>query len=235
MKGLLVILVPVLFFISSCTSDDARGDAKIRTTKSVDTKSIWFDYRVTGDEESGDIIIKLQYRLDGPSGNSLFLAEPSKVEFDGESINPDSSKMSGAYYEIIRPAADFEGNHIIVFTDINGKEYKEEFSFQPVSLNTELPEIVERDDLVLEFDGLNSGDYITIMLNDTAAFSEGVNRVDTVKDGRIIIKRYELEELADGPIRLDILKERERRVKSRTATGGKLAVSYTLKREFELR
>ncbi|HEY6506043.1 MAG TPA: hypothetical protein VIZ28_18840, partial [Chitinophagaceae bacterium] len=115
----------VFFILGSCTSNE------IGNSKDVNPESVYFDYRVWGDEESGDITVKLQYRFAGPNGTTLVLEEPGKVELDGVKIPVDSSLMSGAYYEMTKTVKEFTGRHTIVFTDPAGKEYKEEFSFRP--------------------------------------------------------------------------------------------------------
>ncbi len=179
--------------------------------------------------------VKLQYRFAGPNGTTLVLAAPAKVELDGVEIQVDSSKMSGAYYEMTRSVKDFTGHHIITFTNLDGKEYKEEFNFQPISLKTALPVSLTRADLIFEVEGLAPKDYIRVMMTDTASFSEGIVRLDTVINGRITITRQELARLANGPIYFELYKEDEKRVKNGTKEGGKLAISYGLKREFVLK
>jgi hypothetical protein len=60
----------------------------------------------------------------------LVLNEPASVSLDGKEIPADSSKLTGAFYEVMDPVNNFSGNHSIVFTDVNKKKYEEEFSFQ---------------------------------------------------------------------------------------------------------
>ena len=225
------------FFISaslclvliSCTSNE------IGNSKDVNPESIYFDYRVWGDEDGGYITTRLQYRFAGSNGTTLLLENPSKAEIDGIAIKADSSKRNGAYYEVTKPVKDFTGRHTIVFTNMNGKQYTEEFNFQPISLKTSIPKIVNRADLIFEVAGLAPTDYIRVMLSDTASFSEGISRIDTVRKGRIRITKADLENLVNGPIHLEFSKEDEKRVKNGTKEGGKLSVSYELKREFELK
>src|ERR1700741_468450 len=45
-------------------------------------ESIYLDYRAWGDEESGMVTVRLQYRLGGPEGDPILLVSPSKVEWD---------------------------------------------------------------------------------------------------------------------------------------------------------
>jgi hypothetical protein len=223
------LFLSCILFITSCSSNE------IGNSKDVNPESIYFDYRVWGDEESGYITVKLQYRFAGPNGTTLLLQEPSKVTLDGADIQADSSKMSGAFYEITKPVSDFAGRHTIVFINAEQKEYKEEFSFYPISLKTTIPAVINRADLVFELDGLAPKDYVRVMMTDTASFSEGISRIDTVTNGRIVITKADLASLANGPVHFEISKEDEKRVKNGTREGGTLSVSYELKREFELR
>lgn len=216
------------FIISSCNSNE------IGNIRDVNPERIYFDYRVSAEEGSEYVTVLLQYRFGGVNGTTLVLEDPSKVELDGERIVSDSSRMTGAFYEIMKPAKDFHGKHSILFTDITKKEYREEFNFQPMIMRTEPPAMVHRDDLVFEMDGLNPVDYVRILLTDTSFTSEGINRIDTVKNGRIFISKIDLQNLVNGPIQLEFYKENERSVKSRTEEGGKISVSYGLKREFQL-
>jgi hypothetical protein len=223
----LLFLSSVILF-SSCTSNE------ISNIRDVDPQTIYFDYKVRGEEGNDDIAVLLQYRFGGVNGTTLVLEEPSKVELDGELIRTDSSRMTGAFYEIMKPVKDFSGNHSIVFTDINKKQYKEEFNFQPIALRTTVPPVIRRGDLVFELEGLNPVDYVRVLLTDTSFRSEGINRVDTVKNGRVILHKADLETLVNGPVHLELIKENERPVKSRTDEGGLLSISYGLKREFVL-
>src|SRR5215813_15531708 len=120
----LLFLLFAVTLIASCTSNE------IGNSKDVNPESIYFDYRIWGDEDAGYITARLQYRFAGPNGTTLLLENPSKAEFDGVAIKADSSKMNGAYYEVTKPVKEFAGKHTIVFTDRDGKQYKEEFNFQ---------------------------------------------------------------------------------------------------------
>ena len=59
--------------------------------------------------------------------------------------------------------------------------------------------------------------------------------MDTVKNGRVIVSRQDLETVVNGPIHLELYKEVERPVKNGTDEGGKLAITYGVKREFVLK
>lgn len=225
---LLLFMLP-FFFASSCSNDE-KGNKK-----ETDPESIYFDYKIWGNEGYDKITVKIQYRNGGENGESILLEEPSKVELDGEALKADSAKLTGVYYEIQKPIVTFSGKHTITFTAGNNKKYKEVFDFKPITLVKPVPAVIKRGDLVFEFNGLSSNDLVRVLMTDTAFFSEEVNRVDSVKNGRLYIFKEELTGLKNGPIYLEITKENEREIRMGTNEGGRLSISYGLKREFELK
>src|SRR5258708_14631131 len=128
MPGLLAFVFLVVF--ASCRNNDAESV----NIKNINPERVYFDYKIWAEEGNDSLTILLQFRYNDENGPSLALEEPCKVEMDGEEIGKDSSKITGAFYELIRPMDKFTGPHHIIFTDINKKEYKESFSFQPISL-----------------------------------------------------------------------------------------------------
>jgi hypothetical protein len=215
-------------FLASCNNNE------IGSGNDVKPEGIYFDYKIWGEEDNDNLTIRLQYRFGDKNGTTLTMEKPSKVELDGELIAADSTKMSGTFYEIHKPIEKFSGEHIIDFSDNNEKQYKEKFRFQPLKLNTLLPELVERGKILLEVDGLDGPGMVRLILTDTSFASEGINRLETVKNGQIIITEEDLENLVNGPIRMELIKEEERPVKNGTREGGRLSISYGLKREFIL-
>ncbi|MEP6514153.1 MAG: hypothetical protein ABJA79_09795 [Parafilimonas sp.] len=222
-------LLVVILFLVSCTSNE------IGNSKDVNPDAVFFDYKVWGEEGKDDITVMLQYRYGGKNGTTLVLNDPASVSLDGKIIPADSSKLTGAFYEFMRPVKDFGENHTIVFTDLNSKKYEEHFNFIPFTLKAAIPAEIKRGDLVFEMEGLNPVDYVRILVTDTSFESPGINRVDTVKNGRIIISISELENLVNGPINLEFYKEDERPVKNGTKEGGIISITYALKKEFELK
>ena len=230
MKPFLFISSIVLsLVISSC------GSNEIGDSKDVNPQSIYFDYQVWGEEGRDNVTVLLQYRFAGPNGTTLVLDDPAKVELDGKKIPVDSSRLTGAYYEVSAPVKDFTGKHTIVFTDLDQKQYKEEFEFQPISLKTGIPDTVKRGDLVFDLDGLDPLDYVRVLLTDTSFASKDINRVDTVRNGRITISKEDLQKVVNGPVYLELSKEEEKPLKNSTREGGHLSLSYGIKRDFTLR
>ena len=218
-----------IFFLFSCNSDE------IRNSKDVNPDALFFDYEIWADESKEDVTVNLQYRMGGKNGTTLILNEPSKVMLDGEQLKVDSAKVTGAYYEVQRPLTSFAGKHTISFTDLNKKEYNEEFEFKPFSLEPDVPSTLNRGDLVFNFKGLDTLDYLSVILTDTSYTSHDINDIDTVRNGRLIIRGDRLSALINGPIHLQFYREQILPLKRPTKEGGKFIITYGLKRNFELK
>src|SRR5262249_51799027 len=167
----------------------------------VDPDTIFFEYIIRGYEDDSNVTLYLQFRIGGPNGYTITLSDPAKVELDGEVIRVDSAKLTGAYYEIQKPAESFVGKHTITFTDFNKKVYSEEFEYKPFSLETDLDE-VNRQDLVFNLEGLEKEDYLHVSATDTSFTSRDIVEVDTARDGKLVIPAGKLRYLVDGPITL---------------------------------
>jgi hypothetical protein len=229
MNRLFVLLISILTLsLTACTSNE------IGSSKDVNPESIYFDYKIWGEEGNDNLTVKLQYRFAGKNGTTLLLDGLSKVELDGEILKADSSKITGVFYEVEKPVASFAGKHNITFTDGNSKQYKESFNFLAVSLAKPVPATLQRGDLIFEFNGLSDEDNVRVVMTDTSYLSEEINRIDTVKNGRLVISKEDLMALSKGPVHLEITKEIERPVKNGTREGGRFSISYGLKREFIL-
>jgi hypothetical protein len=232
-NSILVFGFIVLVAVAGCNSGD-RKNGKNSTSRGIG--ALFFDYKVWGDEESGEVIVNLQFRIRDLDGNAVSLAYPGQVMFDEVLLPVDSSKMNGFYYETRQPVENFEGKHSIVFTDENKKEYKEEFDFAVISLQNELPAVLRRREYTLQVAGLDSLDVIRLLITDTSFYSRGVDRTDTVRNGRITITERDLENLRNGPVFMEIYKESDQPLKETISRGGgRLFLSFGLKRSFELR
>lgn len=223
-----LLFIFILFFTLSGCRNDARHKNGAPVT------SIFFDYKIRGEEKDSNVTVYIQYRNGGPNGSTLLLDEPAGVELDGEAVPADSARLTGAFYEIQKPSADFAGSHTIVFTDLDKKEFKETFDYHPFSLRTTIPAIVSRGDLAFDLDGLNTEDFLRVTATDTSFTSKDIIEIDTIKNGRLIIPAAKLKALVNGPITFLLSKETERGVKNGSREGGRIVVNYGLQREFEL-
>ena len=224
------LISTLVLLLLSCNSDE------IGNSKDVNPDAVFFDYEVWAEEDKEDVTVNLQYRMGGKNGTTLVLDEPSKVMLDGEQLKVDSAKVTGAYYEVQRPLASFTGKHAINFTDLNKKEYNEEFEFTPFTLEPDVPTTLSRGDLVFNFKGLDSVDVLSVTLTDTSFQSADImNDIDTVRNGRLVISSHRLSVLVNGPINLQLYKEVDWPVKNGTKEGGNLHIRYGLNRHFDLK
>jgi hypothetical protein len=221
-SGSLFLMLLSLILLGSCDSD-----------KKIDTDpgTAYYDYMIWGDEESGLVTVKLQYRSGGPNGESFRLDEGAKVELDGEQLDADTAGLNGTYYELIRPVPEFVGKHIVKTTGKDGAVFQVEFEFIPIVLKTQLPALAGRDSLVLELDGLQPKDTVRVLLTDTSFYGNGIEHVGRLQKGRAILRHF--GDLKSGPVYIELIKEQVIPL-SASKAGGRLSVTYGLKREFIL-
>lgn len=223
-----ILLSTLILTGISCGSKDK----KIDTSVAVD--NIYFDYKISAEEGYDNLTVLLKYR-DGDRNGEAFVPEVlENVKLDDEVLVPDSSKLSGVFYEIQKPITAFSGKHYITFSTTDGSTFKEEINFSPMVLTTTIPENIHREDLVLDFTGLENEDYIRLLLTDTSFFNDGINRMDTILNNQLILSKKDLERLADGPILLEFIREFERPIKNAGEAGGRVRINYTLRRSFNL-
>lgn len=218
----------IIFTFMACKSKDKA----VNTNN--DPQSIFFDFQVTGSEEEDSVTVLLHFRNSDIEGEAFRLDKPSEVRLDGESLDYNSSKMTGHYYEKRKSVGSFTGDHKIIFTDVKGNTYQENFSFRPFYLVKPPNEIHFGDSLALQFDGLEKEDYLLVLMTDTSFPGKGLNRVDTIRNGKLIISPNELQQLTPGPVQIIFTREFERPLGNGTKSGGRLAITYRLSREFIL-
>lgn len=224
----ILMIVLSLFLITGCI-DLGPGEKP-----GPDPDQIYFDYKIAAVEENEDITLLIQFRNESPFGKTILLEPPAGITLDGEPIPPDSSRMTGPYYETSRPKSGFSGDHTLIFTNTDGRTYEEVFSFRPFRLVSRIPAIVRRNDLQVELEGLDTLAFVRVLLTDTSFANPGINRLDTIRNGRVIISKADLERLSNGPIFLELIREIERPVTAGTSAGGQISISYALRREFSL-
>ena len=218
----LSIFSAAIFFLS-CTSSE------IGNSKDVNPSTIYMQYNVSYSEGDDSLNCILQYRFAGDKGTTLVLTPPSKTEIDGKEITVDSGFVSGAYYSKNFAANNFSGDHVIKFTDINGKTYKEPFSFELFSCKTELPQTIGRKNLLFEFAGSKNGDIIHVDISDTASSTGDIEKNVTIRNNQLEISALELKSLSNGPLIIQFYKKQELPLRHPTEEGGKLTISNSLK------
>ena len=221
--GILLIIV-----LNSCTND--RDDRPVE----ISASKLYLDYQVNADEESGLVTVKLEFHAGGRNGPGIEIPTPGKVELDGQALTAERSKLGGAYYEYSSAASDFEGKHAIHFNSGDGRYDTTAFEFATIMLRNQLPDSLHRSDLVFELEGLDSVDYVQVLLSDTSFYSRGIDRTDSVRQGRVLIGMEELDAVKNGPVQLEFYREAERRLRPTNGISGKIYFSYGIKRQFYL-
>jgi hypothetical protein len=193
---------------------------------------VYVHYDIRAEEGSEMATCVARFYKDKTRKRTLALDEPAKIELDGQPLQADSSRFLGAYYELQKPLSEFEGQHNITFTSDKNLQYKEEFSFTSLLLRTELSRSIPKTDLVLEIEGLQPEDVVRVVMIDTAFRSDGINQLETVNNGKLIIEKHLLQTLKTGPLVLEISKEFEKPLAS--GMRGILTITYSLRRDLVL-
>jgi hypothetical protein len=222
--ALLLIMASVLW---GCSNTDTKAGK-------FDPDKLYFFYSIVSEEGAADVVCLFQYKTGGAEGKGVNVA-PGRVELDGEALAPDSAGVSGIYYEAQRPADSFGGRHSIKFTAANGKQYVEDFEFTPFALAGELPDKISRAPFALKLNNFPKRQTpLRLLLLDTSFASRGFNDVVPVVNSEITIDEAIWQRLKNGPINLELYREQEIPLKQPAKAGGKISITYGLKREFEL-
>ncbi|PZR25283.1 MAG: hypothetical protein DI535_18890 [Citrobacter freundii] len=199
---------------------------------------LFVDCQAIGYEERPDVTVRVQFRMGGPEGDAVMLEEPAMIYFDGLPMDTGSTKMTGGYYEAVFEAAAEETRvgHEIHYKDASGQSFRDTFYFPFFRLAKELPESVNRDkDLEISFTGLGKQDEIHAMLSDTSYYGRGIDRIDTIENGLLKYTAADLKTLKDGPVHIEFYKEDEWWLRRQMVARGRVYLSYSISREFELR
>jgi hypothetical protein len=207
---------------------------KERPHKETNFNQLYFDYSVSAEEGDENVTCVFQYKYGGEEGRPVNI-EPAKVSMDGQPIETDSAKLSGFFYEVQRPIDSFTGKHLVVFTTPEEKEYRNEFEFSPFTIRNELPQKMRRKPFDIQLNNFpTNGKSIRLLLLDTAFESSGFNDRVPVVDGKINIDERILRTVKNGPVVLELYNEEELPLKQKNEVGGKISVTYALRREFNL-
>lgn len=226
-KTSVFLILGLAAIVAGCTNRD-----KINNKISYD--DLYFDYNITAEENGDNVTCVFQYKNGDAEGKAINI-EPSKVEIDGQELNWDSARLSGFFYEVQKPIDSFAGKHIVVFTSPDGKQYKNEFEFSPFILEKEFPGKVHRKPFEIELKNFPVTEKsVRLLLLDTAFESSGFNDLVPVIGGKINIDQSILSTVRNGPINFELYMEQEIPLRQSTKAGGRISITYGLKREFDL-
>lgn len=226
-KTRLVLFLGFAAIVAGCTNRD-----KVKST--IDFNRLYFDFAITAEEDAGYATCVFQFKEGGPEGKAVNI-ESATVELDGQNLETDSAKLSGFFYEMQKSIDSFSGKHSIVFTTPSDKEYKNEFEFSPFALEEELPEKITRKSFEIQLKNFPSTEKrVRLFLLDTAFESSGFNDMVPVNDGKLTINESILKSVKKGPINLALYMEQEIPLQEKNLAGGRIFITYGLKRQFEL-
>lgn len=195
---------------------------------------LYCDYRVSGDDESGHVTVLMQFRAGGADGPGVLLEEPAAVYLDSYTLDADSSRNHGVYYEQRWLAHEFDGRHVIRYIDLAGDTLVEQFHFPVFGFRDSFPARIPVADLEIELTGLEGEDTLHILMMDTSYKSRGVDRYIQLINNKIRIPAEDISRLRKGPVLLDIYRDVDRQLGSEPAGGGRLFLSWALRRRFVL-
>ena len=225
-KNNLAFVFGITAIIVSCTNRD-----QIKTETKYD--QLYFDYSITAEEGNENVTCVFQYKYGGEDGKAVNI-EPCKVELDGEPLETDSAKLSGFFYEVQKPLESFAGKHIIIFKTPD-KQYRNEFNFSPFTFAKELPEKVKRKPFTIQLKNFPASEKaVSFLMLDTAFESSGFNDLVPVLNVRIHFDEHILNRVRSGPVVLEFYLEQEIPLRQKTPVGGKISITYGLKKGFEL-
>lgn len=218
-------LFPLVFLVAcfSATRDEP-----------VAMDDVFFEYIINAEEGNDSVSVMLKFKEFDEFGQAISI-EPGTVSFDGISIAADSTPMTGPFYALNKHISEFNGKHRIEVVLPDQKKYREEFSYQPFSVRTAIPDTLKRSKLQLEFNGLASGEVVRLIITDTSFTGDGIHRLDSIWNNRMLITRNELTFLETGPINLELTRESVKRLRNGTNAGGVLSMSYGIRKECWLR
>lgn len=226
-KTRLVLFLGFAAIVAECTNRD-----KIKSN--VDYDRLYFDYAITAEEDAGYATCVFQFKEGGPEGKAVNI-EPATVVLDGKKLETDSAKLSGFFYEVQKSIDSFSGKHSIVFTTPSDKKYKNEFEFSLFTLEKELPEKITSKSFSIHLKNFPSTEKtVRLLLLDTAFESSGFNDMVPVVNGKVTVNDSILRSVKKGPINLALYMEREMPLQEKTLAGGRIFITYGLKRQFEL-
>jgi len=223
--------IPILIFFSSLLLAACFSAAREEPAAMDD---IFFEYSVNAEEGNDSVSVLLKFKEFDEYGQAISI-EPGMVSLDGVSISADSTPMTGPFYTLNKHINEFTGKHRIEVVLPDQKKYREDFSFQPFSLRAAIPDTLKRSKLQLEFNGLASGEVVRLIVTDTSFTGDGIHRLDSIWNNRLLITRNELSFLESGPINLELTRESAKRLRYGTSAGGVLSMSYSIRKECWLR
>lgn len=158
------------------------------------------------------------------------LSKPGAISLDNKIIAVDSSVFEGAFYKTNFLVNNAYGKHHLIFTDVNGKKFDNEFNFDPFKLVDVPVTAYKNQPLQIKFESivLGENDYIEAQsINTDSSFSSVHVAGDT--DHFIKIPAKELKRQKGSSISLVITLYKRIELKAPTKEGGEILIEQALK------
>lgn len=218
----------LLIFLFSCNRKDKRA------TVITEAEKMYLDYQVLAQEGDDNLTVLVRFR-DGEEGEALMLPPDAEILLDEMTLQVDSSKRTGGFYEVHLPIDSFQGVHHLLLKQGGKLIHDQAFAFSRMRMQEEPADSLSRGELVFRFTGLEKEDFVRVIATDTVFYSEGINRLDTIRDNELRISRNDLALLENGPVQLVFSREWEQPFGEKGKPRGRISINYTLRRDFILK
>lgn len=230
MVSRLVRIFPLLLliFLFSCNRKDKRVAVITEVGK------MYLDYQVQAQEGDDKLTVLIRFR-NGEEGEALLLPPDAEILLDEMPLQADSSKRTGGFYEVHLPIDSFQGTHHFLLKQGGKLVHDQPISFTKMGLAEEPGDSLSRGELQFRFTGLENEDYVRVIATDTVFYSEGINRLDTIRNSQLLLSRNDLALLENGPVQLVFSREWDQPIDGAGKQQGRVSINYTLRREFVLK
>ena len=127
MLKMFLFTLGVLFFTGgACPSNDTTASNKVAQSE------IYQSYTVKESDQNYEVTAF--FRVGGSTGTTLALIAPSKVTFNGQTMQEQKNTSSGTFYTI--NVANNTPNGTFAFTDRTGKTYSNKIDLAKIALNS---------------------------------------------------------------------------------------------------
>ena len=224
------LLSQSILFFSSLLIIGGCSSSEIGESKDVNQETIYQTYKVSHTEGNELVELTAQFRFAGDKGTTLVLSKPGSISLDNKIIAVDSSEFDGAFYKTYFNINNGYGKHHLIFKDINGKKFNNEFNFDAFKLVDVPATAYKNQPLQIKFEtvAFSENDYIEAQsINTDSSFST----VHLAGDANyfISIPAKELQRQKGGSISLVITLYKRVALKKLTKEGGEILIEQTLK------
>ena len=219
-----VAMLSGILLLSACSSNE------IGESKDVAQEKIYQSHSFSYTEGDADVKLVSQFRFGGKNGTTLVLNAPSAVQLDGTKLTVDSSDALGAFYQATKPANSFFGKHLVVFTNTEGKNIENNFTFDPFKLVNVPASVSKKQSFTINFESgtFDGDDYVEIAATNTDSSFSITHNLNN-GGNTITIPAKELQRQTGNELTLQATLYQNLSLQQNTAEGGRIGVEYNLK------